>query len=240
MIGIEAEQSVCAPCLLILLIAIMNYLSSSGVHMSFYNILIAGIYDIAMRKVESRCLKRLRSALLMELSGDILEIGAGTGANLVHYSNRVKRLTLCEPVPAMRKKLERRVCNEKQRSVSISADAAESLSLEDATVDHVVSTLVLCSVANPEQCLREIFRVLRPGGSLVIIEHVAATDNARLRFWQEFWQPLWRALACNCHLARTTKSSIEAAGFRTNFNDEIMQGGLKVTTPLIVGSATRP
>lgn len=203
-----------------------------------YRRLVAKFYDQAMSKVESLCLRRWRSELLADLRGTLLEIGAGTGANLPHYSSALERLVLCEPDDAMRRKLESALRQVSLPGAEVCAWPGEYLEVEDASVDVVVSTLVLCSVANPQQTLREVFRVLKPGGQLVLMEHVAAQD-ARLYFWQQFWQPLWRPLACNCHLTRQTALLLESVGFQLDLRQEVMLGAPAVASPMIIGRATR-
>lgn len=201
---------------------------------------MARFYDLAMQKVERLCLNRWRIELLSDLGGEVLEIGAGTGVNLKHYPQNISRLILCEPDPAMRKKLEMRLQNSPHHSAEINPCAAECLNVADNSIDHLVSTLVFCSVADQQRAMTEAFRVLKPGGSLVFMEHVAADRNSRLHFWQQLWQPLWRRAACNCHLTRQTGQLLEAAGFDLHTRAEIMLGAPSIASPMIVGYAIRP
>ncbi len=207
---------------------------------AFYHSLVARFYDLAMQKVERLCLNRWRMELLSNLAGDVLEIGAGTGINLPHYSSNIKRLILCEPDAAMRRQLELRLLAFPHRSVEIRSCAAESLDIADNSIDHLISTLVFCSVSDQLQAIREAFRVLKPGGKLVFMEHVAADKNSRLYFWQRVWQPLWRRFACNCHLSRQTGQLLEDAGFKLCLRKEIMQGAPSIAAPMIIGHALRP
>ena len=175
---------------------------------------MAAWYDRSFTKPEEACLWDWRAALLDGVSGDVLEIGAGTGLNLEHYPAEVTRLVLAEPDRFMRAKLEPKV-RERAAAFPIElADAgAEALPFPDETFDAVVSTLVLCSVPDHEVALAEIHRVLRPGGRLVYLEHVAAYDNPKRHRWQQRIEPLWKRWAGNCHLTRTTDLAIPAAGF---------------------------
>lgn len=174
----------------------------------------AWVYDPMMRNVEATCLAGWRQALLAQLSGEVLEIGAGTGANLAHYPASVARLVLAEPDTFMRSKLAAGVSRGESpvKAVETSGAPAEALPFTDARFDVVVSTLVLCTVADPDQALREARRVLRPGGQLVFLEHVVSDDAGR-RAWQERIDPLWKHLAGGCRVVRDTSGALRRAGF---------------------------
>jgi ubiquinone/menaquinone biosynthesis C-methylase UbiE len=172
--------------------------------------LMATLYDRFMADTERACLSGFRAELLGTLSGDVLEVGAGTGVNLSHYPGTVSRLVLTEPDPHMRARLDRRIGT---RGATVRGDAAGHLDLPDESFDVVVSTLVLCTVEDPSRALAEMHRVLRPGGQLVFLEHVAAAaGSSRLR-WQRRVEPVWKHLAGNCHVTRDTERSIVTAGF---------------------------
>ena len=147
--------------------------------------------------------------------GDVLELGAGTGVNLDYYPSRVKNLTLVEPDPFMRRRLVRKL---KLRRVGpetqILDTAAEVLTLDDASTDVVVATLVLCSVKNVLLVLEEARRVLRPKGKLVLIEHVAAPAGTTRRVWQNCLEPVWTSLSGGCHLLRDPRLVIGEVGFK--------------------------
>lgn len=207
--------------------------------MAFYRALVAQFYDLVMRRVERLCLHNLRAELLRDLAGEVAEIGAGTGTNLPYYPPGLKRLVLCEPDPSMRAKLQDALCREPKGRAFILACSAEYLALADASVDYLVSSLALCSVADQRQALDEAYRVLRPGGSLVLMEHVAATPQSRLYFWQRFWQPLWKMAACNCHLTRRTAQLVTEVGFTLDVRQEFMRGAPAIAAPMIVGRAIR-
>ena len=206
----------------------------------FYHSLVARFYDVAMRKVERLCLSHWRAELLSDLTGDVLEIGAGTGVNLQHYPQKINRLVLCEPDPSMRKHLELKMQNFQLGCSEVRSCAAESLDAAEGSFDYLVSTLVFCSVSDLQQSMKEALRVLKPGGRLILMEHVAADKNSRLHFWQHLWQPLWKRLACNCHLTRQTGSLLEDAGFKLYLREEIMRGAPSIAAPMIIGYAVRP
>jgi ubiquinone/menaquinone biosynthesis C-methylase UbiE len=198
----------------------------------------ACIYDSFMSVAERACLAAWRTKLLADLEGTVVEIGAGTGANLPYYPS-LERLLLSEPDRHMRRKLERRVARDGGRSVELIDAPANRLPLDDEAVDAVVSTLVLCTVDDPRAVLAEVHRVLRPGGRLVVLEHVASDDVGRFR-WQERIEPLWKRLAGNCHLTRRTAASIERSGFIIDeLEHESMRKAFPFVRPTIRGNALK-
>lgn len=199
---------------------------------------LAAIYDRFMAKAERAALGEWRRVLLAPLAGEVLEVGAGTGVNLAHYSAAVTRLVLAEPDPYMRRRLSVRA-KEQGRAEVVDAPA-EKLPFADASFDVVVSTLVLCSVASLDGALAEMRRVLRPGGRLVFIEHVAAWDRPDRLKWQRRIEPVWKLFAGNCHLTRTTAEAIETAGFDlTEVKRESVRKALPWVRPSVRGVATK-
>jgi ubiquinone/menaquinone biosynthesis C-methylase UbiE len=176
--------------------------------------LIASFYDRFMAGAESACLGEWRHQLLARVHGDVLEIGAGTGASLSHYPETVSNLVLAEPDRHMRGVMERHVADREGGVVRVSADCAEQIQADDASFDFVVTFLVCCSVSSLDITLAEIRRVLRPGGQLVFLEHVGAERGTSRRRWQDGVNPVWRPLMGNCHLNRDTEQAMLAAGFR--------------------------
>ena len=159
--------------------------------------LTAFFYDSVMAKTEAACLNEWRRGLLENVGGEVLEIGAGTGVNIKLYSDRVSRLVLTEPDKHMRKILSQQAGNHRLGNVSVTGGTAEQIEADDASFDYVVSSLVCCSVKDINACLSEIRRVLRPGGSLVFMEHVAAADGTPRRRWQNLINPLWKTFMGN-------------------------------------------
>ncbi len=189
---------------------------------------VAALNDRFMRTIEEAGLTDWRRQLLTGLSGTVLEIGAGTGRNVALYPAGVERVLLCEPNRHMRARLARVAAN--RVSAEVVDATGEHLPLPDESVDGVLSTLVLCSVADPEQVLREIVRVLRPGGTFAFIEHVAAADRPERLAWQRRVEPVWRRVAGNCHLTRQTEAVIAASGLRI---DDITRAGMRRAPSLV-------
>ena len=203
--------------------------------MSLSQRLFAAGYDILNAGVEGR-LVRYRQETAGRASGDVLEIGGGTGANLRFYGPDV-RLTVAEPNPHMARRLLRRA-SRMGRDVAIVGDAGERLPFDDAAFDAVVTTLVLCMVDDVERVVGEARRVLRPEGTLLFYEHVAAAGRHK-RMWQNRLNPLWRFFTTGCNLNRDIASAIRSAGFRrVQIRAFDLSVGLTVTLPNIVGVAT--
>ena len=134
-----------------------------GIRRKFF----AASYDFQIRKAERAGLTEMRRSLLAQVSGRVLEVGGGTGANLAHYSPAVISLTVTEPDVSMIKRLERRARAEAPATTVLRAPA-EDLPFEDRTFDVVVSTLVLCGVDDQPRALREIPPGLEPAGAAAV------------------------------------------------------------------------
>jgi ubiquinone/menaquinone biosynthesis C-methylase UbiE len=198
---------------------------------------VAMAYDRIMSSAEQGCLIAWRRELLASLTGDVLEIGAGTGGSLDSLPGTLTSLTLLEPDKNMRVQLERAMLA--RGTVATVVDAgAESLPFPDATFDAVISSLVLCSVKQQAPVLAEIRRVLKPDGRFVFLEHVVAGDRPRRRKWQHRIEPVWKLLVGNCHLTRDTESAIQSAGFTlTQVDHASMRGAPPFIRPTIRGYA---
>jgi ubiquinone/menaquinone biosynthesis C-methylase UbiE len=199
--------------------------------------LFAATYDRQMAKAERDGLAAVRAQLLGDAKGDVLEIGAGTGANLSHYGDTVTSLTVTEPDSHMLRRLEQKVAEQRPGTTIVNAPA-ENLPFPDDQFDVVVSTLVLCGVDDQAKALSEAQRVLRPGGRLLFMEHVRATDDDKRARSQDRLNWLNRAVVgCDCN--RDTANAITATGFTV---DAVEHGTIphapKFVRPLIHGSAT--
>lgn len=199
---------------------------------------MALIYDRFMRASEEACLGQWRSELLSDLSGDVLEIGAGTGANLSRYPATVRRLVLVDDDRHMLAKLERRAAALGRTDIEVREASAVALPFSAGSFDAVVSTLVLCSVPDADAVLREIRRVLRPGGAFVYLEHVADDEGSARFAWQQRFEPVWKRVAGNCHLTRRTGDAIRRAGFVVEGErHESMRKALPIVRPTVRGVA---
>jgi SAM-dependent methyltransferase len=199
--------------------------------------LFARTYNRLMAGTEKAGLAAMRATLLAGARGDVLEIGAGTGLNLVHYAD-VGTLTVTEPDASMLSRLGRAAALAATPATVLRAPA-EDLPFEDATFDTVVSTLVLCGVDDQQRSVREIRRVLKPGGHLLFLEHVRGADPA-VAGRQDRVNWLNRlVVGCDCN--RPTLETLERGGFVI---DDVVHGELpkapSFARPIIVGAATRP
>ena len=203
--------------------------------MSIRKNLFALMYDSMSRGSEDAGMREIRHGLLQQAAGDVLEIGGGTGLNFPHYDGAVDSLVVTEPEPAMLRRLQRKA-HEQAPLATVLRAPAEDLPFEDDSFDTVVSTLVLCGVDDQARALREARRVLRPGGSLLFIEHVRSDDPALARF-QDRMNWLNRLMVdCDCN--RPTLSSIEKEGFTVaRLEQTTLPKAPKFVRPLIVGAA---
>jgi SAM-dependent methyltransferase len=180
---------------------------------------------------------RRKEALFAALSGTVLEIGAGGGANFGRLPPRTAWIGL-EPDRRARTKLARRA-SANGRPPRILAARAEQIPLPDSCVDSVVATVVLCSVSDPTRVVREVRRVLRPGGRFIFFEHVAAPPGTLSRRLQGAFAPLTRRFDRGCDPTRTTEATIRGAGFGTVEIDTYGGGGVAIYSPHIAGVAIR-
>ena len=181
---------------------------------------------------------RIKDELFAGLSGELVEIGPGAGINFRHFPDGV-HVRGVEPNEFMHPYL-RRAAEERGISVAIERGHAEDIQLEDASVDCVVSTLVLCSVYQPEQALAEIRRVLKPGGRFLFIEHVAGEPGSWMRRAQDFAAPFWRKVGDGCNPNRDTAALIRGAGFsEVTLREKHIKNPFIIVAPHIIGSAVR-
>lgn len=198
-------------------------------------------YDGFMAGAERAYLGRWRDELLSDVAGDVLEIGAGTGVNLLHYPpERLTSLAACEPDEGMAALLRQRLADSSPPfPVTVHEAPGERLPAPDASVDVVVSTFVLCTVEDVAASLTEVRRVLKPGGRLLFMEHVAERRPLPYAF-QRGLTPLWCRFAGGCHLDRKSGEFITAAGLEIGSLDErTMKGFFGIRWPAIVGVAVR-
>lgn len=193
-----------------------------------------------MMEWATRAFRRQIAELIAQAEGRVLEIGAGTGANLGYYQPGVQEVVGIEPVETMLDKA-RRLAAEAGHGVPITLTTgdARQLPFEDAAFDTVVACLVFCTIPEPEKAAQEAYRVLKPGGKLMFFEHVAS-PHAVTRFWQNRLNPIWRKAACGCEINRDTRALFEAAGFRYELIEDFVHPKVPgLVAPIITGIATR-
>ncbi|MEX2563036.1 MAG: class I SAM-dependent methyltransferase [Nitriliruptoraceae bacterium] len=191
-------------------------------------------------------LARHRRSLLAGLAGDVLEIGAGTGASFAHYPPTVRRVYAVEPEPHLRRRADKCAKDIRQQggpSIEVLADEAEAVSLSPDSVDAAVSMLVLCSVRDLEGAVAELFRVVRPGGEVRLFEHVRASSRVLRRVQAGFDATIWPRLAGGCHTSRDPVKALMTAGFVIEGCDERRFPDIALslpTTPHVVVLARKP
>lgn len=176
-----------------------------------------GIYDtfilprLTHLAMGHRMLTPLRERAVAGAAGEVLELGVGSGLNLPYYDAGVLRLVgIDTSAPLVEMALRR--ASVLRYPANILQASAEDLPFADRSFDTVVVTWTLCSVGDVRKVLREVKRVLRPGGRLHFAEHGQAPDR-NIRIWQERITPLWRLCAGNCHLDRPTATLLTEGGF---------------------------
>lgn len=201
--------------------------------MALWEKVFAAGYDRFMAGTEKAGLHDMRRELLSSARGRTLEIGAGTGANVDLYPDTVTELVLAEPAEPMAKRLEH-----KHPGATVVHAPGETLPFDDGSFDTVVSTLVLCTVADPERTIGEIERVLKPDGQLLFLEHIL-DPSGRWTAWQHRLTPLQKRFACGCHLDRPTPDTIAARGFTLQRLDHRqLPKAPPPVRPMVVGVAT--
>lgn len=183
------------------------------------------VYDCVMRGAERGRLADWRREVVGAAEGDVLEIAAGTGLNFRHYRSGTM-VVGTDPDLGMLGRARSRAEHADARILLVGADA-QALPFRDQTFDTVVVGLGLCTIPSPPHALRELRRVLRPGGIARLLEHVRV-DRPIIGRLQDIVTPVWRRMAGGCRLNQRTVEAVRGAGFQI---DEIRShlGGLVVT-----------
>ncbi|XP_055832684.1 uncharacterized protein LOC129901509 isoform X1 [Solanum dulcamara] len=208
----------------------------------WYDELYATAMNTSMKSYEAE-IEGYKSELFANLRGQakqILEIGIGTGPNLKYYASEGGISVYgVDPNRKMVKYAQAaaEAAGLPPANFKFLHAVSESLPLRDASVDAVIGTLVLCSVADVNLTLQEVRRVLKPGGIYLFVEHVAAADGTALRFVQGLLDPLQQTLADGCHLTRKTGQNITEAGFSTVDSRQAVLSTASLINPHIIGIA---
>ncbi|HEU4666298.1 methyltransferase domain-containing protein [Paenarthrobacter sp. NEAU-H11] len=207
--------------------------------MAVHHPVFARLYPVVGKAMERGGMDQRRQELLSVLAGEVVEVGAGDGLNFPHYPPAVTHVLAVEPEPHLRS-LAREAASHAPVPVEVVDGLAERLPCTDGSADAVVVSLVLCSVADQTAALREIRRVLKPGGRLRFLEHVRADTPGLVRVQRVLDATLWPRVAGGCHTGRDTAAAIERAGFTIQSLDRYLFP--EARTPVsfhILGTAIR-
>ena len=165
--------------------------------------------DLSMRNRETA---RVRGDWVPNARGIVLEIGIGSGLNLPFYSEQVSRIYGVEPSPELEKLARKRSVDKTMQVEFFSQSAEQSIPVPDQSVDTVVITWTLCSIADPTRALQQMKRTLKPSGRLIFVEHGRAPDSG-VAAWQDRLTPIWKRIGGGCHLNRKIDDLLLNAGF---------------------------
>jgi ubiquinone/menaquinone biosynthesis C-methylase UbiE len=185
--------------------------------------------------MRSKVIARERPSALKDAHGSVLELGFGTGLNLPYFPETVKRLTVVDPEDLMPKRVARRI-TAAHFPVERAKLSAEHLPFEDNKFECAVSTFTLCTIPDATAALREVRRVLKPGGSLLFLEHGLSEDPS-VAMWQRRLDPIQRVIGRGCHLTRRIDQLISDAGLEIARLDRFIIGGPKTHTAIYRGTA---
>lgn len=207
---------------------------NAGGGLSLYNrYVLPRLINAAMRTGE---LTRFREKIIPAARGVVLEVGIGSGLNLPFYTSDVTMLCGVDPSRELLVMAKRRTAS-LPCPVELYEQRSHSLPFADGAIDTTVFTWSLCSIAEPDAALREVRRVLKPGGSLLFVEHGLSPDR-RVQAWQNRLTPAWRRLSGGCHLNRDVAGLIRGAGFTITDLKTGYIAGPKLATYMYEGRAT--
>jgi ubiquinone/menaquinone biosynthesis C-methylase UbiE len=216
---------------------IMREVSAPSVH----HPLFARFYTHVLARNEPGEIRALRDELLAGLSGRVVELGAGSGANFPHYPSSVTEVVAVEPEAYLREQA-RAAAAQAGAPVTLLDGVADALPLEDASCDAAIACLVLCSVPDQARALAELRRVLRPGGELRYYEHVRAKTTRMARAQRLVDRTFWPHAFGGCHTARDTVGAIEAAGFALERHRDVQLHSIPSfvpASPQVIGVARK-
>jgi ubiquinone/menaquinone biosynthesis C-methylase UbiE len=181
---------------------------------------------------------KLRERVCRGLEGEVLEIGFGSGLNVEHYPAAVERVAAVEPSDVAWHIAEHKHLGGGRPPVVRAGLDGQALALDNATMDNALSTFTLCTIPHLDVALKEVARVLRPGGSFHFLEHGLAPDPGVAR-WQRRLTPVQRRLAAGCHLDRPVADAVERSGLVIEELDTFYLPGVKVFGRIYLGRAVR-
>jgi SAM-dependent methyltransferase len=202
--------------------------------------LISRLYVSQAKRADALGMADRRRQLLASLSGRVIEVGAGVGTNFAYYPPDVEEVVALEPEPYLRNLAERAAKDANVRVTVLDAPA-EALPVENDSFGAAVASLVLCSVADPAQAMRELYRAIRPGGELRFNEHVRSCSTRVARLQEAADRLCWPRVSGGCHLARDTEAVMLAAGFHIEQVDRYSFGipPLDPKKPHVIGVARK-
>jgi ubiquinone/menaquinone biosynthesis C-methylase UbiE len=192
------------------------------------------VIDVALG---NKKIGKLRRRALEDLSGTVVEIGFGSGTNVPYYPAAVERVYAVDPAVVGRTLAAKRIAASRVPVEFVGLDGAV-IPLADASMDNALSTWTLCTIPNVDEALREIRRVLRPGGHLVFLEH-GLSDDPRVARRQHRFNPIQQRIAGGCLLDRDPGALIAAAGFEVERVDRFVISGPKIMSYMYAGTARR-
>jgi len=193
--------------------------------MSFYeDRILPHLINLSMRQ---RNLVAYRCRVIPAAEGRVLEIGVGSGFNLPLYTDKARQVIGLDPSPRLLA-MARTAAGKAPIPVEFLEGSAEALTLDDQSIDTVVTTWTLCTIPEATRALSEMRRVLAPGGRLLFVEHGRSPDD-NVRRWQDRLTPLWKRIGGGCHLNRAIDELIGGAGFRI---ERLQQGYMKGPKPM--------
>ena len=180
---------------------------------------------------------KYRKEILAEVKGEVLEIGFGTGLNLSYYPQELEKLVTIDSNPGVNKLAQKRI-----QSSSITVDNrilnGENLPMADDTFDSVVSTFTLCSIAKVEEALKQVYRVLKPGGKFFFVEH-GLSNQPKIQVWQNRLTPIQKVIGDGCHLNRNIRQLVEQQFDTVTLEEFVGENLPKVVGYLYKGIATK-
>jgi ubiquinone/menaquinone biosynthesis C-methylase UbiE len=206
-----------------------------GKHVSLYSEeILPRILHLGMNL---KAFRKLRQDVISKTHGTVLEVGFGSGLNLSFYPAAVTKVYAVEPS----KRAWEIACKTARRlpfTVELAGERGEQIQLPDASVDCAVTTWTLCTIPNPELAIREILRVLKPGGRYIFLEH-GRSDDSRVAMWQDRLTPWQRRLGGGCHLNRKIDLLLTDSGFVIERLNKFYMRGLRVAAFLYEGAAVK-